>query len=88
MLNYKLPKISERAALAPKTAWLVASGDLRQSPNIAGWPTQEKLERSLTSALADLGWSTAPGPSVRPGQRSWVYRQPAHGNVRFRPDTG
>ncbi len=58
MPNYKLPTISERPALEPKTVWLVASGDLRQSPNTAGWPTQEKLERSLTSALADLGWST------------------------------
>ena len=58
MPNYKLPTISERPVLEPKTVWLVASGDLRQSPNTAGWPTQEKLERSLTSALADLGWST------------------------------
>jgi len=58
MPNYKLPTISERPALEPDTVWLVASGDLRQSPNTAGWPMQEKLERSLTSALAGLGWST------------------------------
>ena len=58
MPNYKLPTISERLALEPNTVWLAASGDLRQSPNAAVWPMQEKLERSLTSALADLGWST------------------------------
>ena len=58
MPNYKLPTVSERPALEPNTVWLVASGDLRQSPNRSGWPLQEKLERSLTSALADLGWST------------------------------
>ena len=58
MPNYKLPTISERPALEPKTVWLVASGDLRLSPNAAGWATQEKLEGALTSALGDLGWST------------------------------
>ena len=58
MPNYKLPTISERPVLEPKTVWLVASGDLRPSPNKAGWATQEKLEGSLTSALAGLGWST------------------------------
>ncbi len=57
MPNYKLPTISERPAHEPKTVWLVASGDLRKSPNTAGWPTQEKLEQALTIALADLGWS-------------------------------
>ena len=58
MPNYKLPTISDRPVLEPKTAWLIASGDLRQSPNAEGWPTQQRLERSLTSALADLEWAT------------------------------
>ena len=58
MPNYKLPTVSERPALEPKTVWLVASSDLRDSPNTAGWPTQERLERSLTSALALWGAST------------------------------
>jgi hypothetical protein len=57
MPNYQFPTISEKPTLEPKTAWLVASGDLRQAPNTAGWPTQQKLEDALTSALADLGWS-------------------------------
>ena len=57
MPNYKLPTISERPALEPKTVWLVASGDLRPSPNASGWPMQEKLEKALTSALAEIGWS-------------------------------
>lgn len=57
MSNYKLPTMSTRPALEPKTVWLVASGDLRLSANAAGWPTQEKLEKALTSALAEMGWS-------------------------------
>ncbi len=66
MPNYKLPTIAERPALEPKTVWLVASGDLRPSPNASGWPTQEKLEKALISALADLGWSTHRAHSYDP----------------------
>ena len=66
MANYKLPTISERPALEPKTVWLVASGDLRTSVNAAGWPTQEKLETALSAALAGLGWSTHRAHSYDP----------------------
>ncbi len=66
MPNYKLPTISERPALEPKTVWLVASGDLRQSPNASGWGTQQKLEKALASALADLGWATQRAHSFDP----------------------
>ncbi len=66
MPNYKLPTISERPGLEPKTVWLVASGDLRLSPNASGWPMQEKLEKALMSALADLGWSTRRAHSYDP----------------------
>jgi len=66
MPNYKLPTISERPALGSKTVWLVASGDLRQSPNASGWATQQKLEKALISALADLGWATHRAHSFDP----------------------
>jgi L-fucose isomerase-like protein len=57
MSQYEFPTISERPATEPKTAWLVASGDLRQTANAAGWPTQEQMEKALSSALAGAGWS-------------------------------
>ena len=45
---------------------MVASGDLRQSPNASGWATQQKLEKALISALADLGWATHRAHSFDP----------------------
>ena len=42
--------------LKPKTAYLVASGDLRISANRVCWPEQEKMEAALGKALAAEGW--------------------------------
>lgn len=39
------------------TAFLIASGDLRESANTAGWPTQAALEELLIEAFAANGWS-------------------------------
>ena len=57
MSTYVLPALVRRPALEPKTAYLVASGDLRESANVAGWPTQIQMEADLSQAFADLGWS-------------------------------
>jgi len=48
--SYTLPAESKRPATAPKTAYLVASGDLRETANNAGWPVQSKMEADLTAA--------------------------------------
>jgi hypothetical protein len=56
-MTYTLPATVERPTAAPKTAYLVASGDLRPSANTAGWPTQAKMEADVTAAFADLGWT-------------------------------
>lgn len=45
------------ASAPPRTAYLVASGDLRESANIAGWPAQVELESSLSRCLGELGWT-------------------------------
>ncbi|WP_233437822.1 hypothetical protein [Agromyces laixinhei] len=37
MTSYTLPAPVERPVAAPKTAYLIASGDLREPANIAGW---------------------------------------------------
>ncbi|MDR7184585.1 hypothetical protein J2X85_001608 [Microbacterium trichothecenolyticum] len=38
-------------------AYLVASGDLRESANREGWPTQMKMEDALTAAFDAEGWT-------------------------------
>ena len=50
-MSYAFPEPSTRPALAPKTAYLIASGDLRESANVAGWPTQVALESAVTRVL-------------------------------------
>ncbi|MBN9607443.1 MAG: hypothetical protein J0G30_12615 [Actinomycetales bacterium] len=52
-----LPRPVERPALAAQTVYLIASGDLRESANAAGWPTQADLEARLGEVVAELGWS-------------------------------
>lgn len=53
---YSFPHVSTPPALAPGTAYLIASGDLRLPTNVAAWPTQKLVETRITSAFASLGW--------------------------------
>ena len=55
-MTHTLPTLSPRPATTPKTAYLISSGDLRESANIAGWPAQLELEQGVTRALENLGW--------------------------------
>ena len=56
MATYAMPK-PERPKRAPrKTAILIASGDLRESANLACWPAQQALEADTAAALGALGW--------------------------------
>ena len=66
MSTYTLPTSPDRPAAAPKTAYLIASGDLRESANAAGWPTQAQMEADITAALADLGWAVTRANDVDP----------------------
>ncbi len=43
--------------LKPKTAYLMANGDLRLAANRKCWPEQAKMEAVLVKALAAEGWS-------------------------------
>jgi hypothetical protein len=56
MSTYTLPAAPSRPAAAPRTAYLIASGDLRPAANEAGWPVQQAMEAAVTAALAGLGW--------------------------------
>lgn len=57
MTTYVLPTPTLLPRSQPQTAYLIASGDLRESANRAGWQTQAGMEADVTAALADLGWS-------------------------------
>ena len=54
--KYDFPQASERPEAKPKTVYLVANGDLRESTNIATWETQQEMEAQLTRAINECGW--------------------------------
>jgi len=56
-MTYTLPIVAQPPKARPRTVYLVASGDLRESANRAGWPTQERMEADITAAFGELGWS-------------------------------
>jgi hypothetical protein len=61
MTPYAMPQLVTPPAAEAGVVYTVASGDLRLSANVAGWPTQEKLEADLTAAVEKLGWSVKRG---------------------------
>ncbi|MBO3749612.1 hypothetical protein J5X84_26335 [Streptosporangiaceae bacterium NEAU-GS5] len=64
--RYALPAPAARPAAEPVTAYLIASGDLRHSANLAGWPTQVRMEADVTAAFAELGWTVRRANPVDP----------------------
>ncbi|CAN5592205.1 L-fucose/L-arabinose isomerase family protein [soil metagenome] len=64
--TYVLPTTAERPTAAPKTAWLISSGDLREAPNRSGWATQAKMEAALDGVFQSLGWSIERANPVDP----------------------
>ncbi len=46
-----------RSGVTGRTAYLVASGDLRESANVAGWPAQQRMEAAIVAAFGDMGWT-------------------------------
>lgn len=65
-MTYTLPAPIERPAAPARTAYLIASGDLRESANVAGWPTQVELEAAVTNVLRGLGWEVVRANDVDP----------------------
>jgi hypothetical protein len=57
MPTYDVPVARHELTAAPRTAYLIASGDLRPAANVAGWPTQASVEAAITSAFAGIGWA-------------------------------
>src|SRR5665648_909541 len=66
MSRYALPAPVPSLTTPERTAYLVASGDLRESANVAGWSSQVELERIVTESLADNGWQVIRANAVDP----------------------
>lgn len=65
-MSYRLPSPLRRPAAEPRTAYLIASGDLRESANVAGWPTQAAVEAGVTAVLQEFGWTVRRANPVDP----------------------
>ena len=66
MAVYLMPTFDVPTTVPPRTAYLVASGDLRHAADIAGWATQVETERAIADALGELGWSVVRGHEFDP----------------------
>ena len=66
MTTYTLPSPPPCLTAPARTAYLIASGDLRESANVAGWPTQARMEADVSAALAELGWEVVRANGVDP----------------------
>jgi hypothetical protein len=64
--TYHFPSEPNTAAAEPHTAWLISSGDLRESANTAGWPTQAAMEADLARAFSTFGWQIKRANPVDP----------------------
>lgn len=65
-MTYTLPAAPDALVAPPNTAYLISSGDLRESANTAGWPAQVELEAAVTRVLGELGWSVIRANDVDP----------------------
>ena len=84
MTSYTIPVPRAAQAAPEKTAYLIASGDLRESANTAGWGVQEAMERDITSAFAELGWTVKRANPVDPDLGHGFIRSQRMGIEVFR----
>jgi len=54
--SYTLPALREELPAPERTAFLIPSGDLRESANVPAWPYQQELERIVGEAVGATGW--------------------------------
>jgi hypothetical protein len=55
-MPYRVPDAPKALKPEPKTVYLVASGDLRESANQVCWPAQADMEKRLEKAFKALGY--------------------------------
>jgi hypothetical protein len=63
---YRMPELPVPPAPAPKTVYLIASGDLRESANQVCWPAQQDMEKRLQKAFKALGYTVKRAHDVDP----------------------
>ncbi len=56
-MPYRVPDAPKALKPEPKTVYLVASGDLRESANQVCWPAQSDMEKRLGQAFKALGYT-------------------------------
>ena len=66
MMTYTFPTPTQRPALRSRTVHLIASGDLRESANVAGWPMQVQLEQGITRVVESLGMRVVRANGIDP----------------------
>jgi L-fucose isomerase-like protein len=67
-----------------KTAYLVASGDLRLSANQNCWPAQESMEKQVIAAVEKEGWQVKRAHCYDPGKKHSFLDSQKHGIEVFR----
>jgi len=65
-MTYALPSLRKPLDARPGAVYLVASGDLRESANTAGWGVQQQLEEQIGAALGRLGRTVVRAHGVDP----------------------
>ncbi|GAA3796422.1 hypothetical protein [Streptomyces chiangmaiensis] len=63
-MPYALPQPRPVPSAEPGVVYTVASGDLRESANVTGWPSQAKLEADLAAAVTNMGRQVRRGHPV------------------------
>lgn len=83
-MSYRIPSFPPALETPKKTAYLVASGDLRLSANQTCWAAQEEMEAGLTQAFADLGWTIIRAHAYDPNEKHGFISSQKMGMEVFR----
>ena len=76
MSSYAVPVLESPAPVAPGEILLVASGDLRQSANRVCWAAQAEMEKQLTEALREEGFTLRRAHPYREDlEHGFIYNQ-------------
>lgn len=81
--TYALPETTKLKPLPKRTAALIASGDLRESANVACWSAQLRMEEAAAQAFDALGWKLARVDTGNPGAGHGFICSQAHGRAVF-----
>jgi hypothetical protein len=60
------PYLMSARTLEKSRIVLIPSGDLRESANVAGWPTQQGLEAGVRRVFSELGWAVERAHDIDP----------------------